>query len=151
MDRIDFEYAIDILIIFLLCILKFVKGMFRMECDQRVIIKFLLNRETNTRDIADRLQVQFDEHVYKLQIVQFWITETWIDRQNLHDEIRTGRFPLDDLDAKILTILNKSPFESTRSIAKTLCVAHSIVLLHLHIYMTLLASDRSICIWFRIC
>jgi hypothetical protein len=39
---------------------------------------------------------------------------------------------LDDLDAKILAILDKSPFESARSIAETLGIAHSTVLLHLH-------------------
>jgi hypothetical protein len=33
-------------------------------------------------------------------------------RQDLHDKIRTGRPPLHDLDAKILAILDKYPFES---------------------------------------
>jgi hypothetical protein len=65
-------------------------------------------------------------------MVQFWITEVRLGRQDLHDEIRTGRPPLDDLDAKILAILDKSSFESARSIAATLCVAHSTVLLYLH-------------------
>jgi hypothetical protein len=39
---------------------------------------------------------------------------------------------LDDRDAKILAILNKSLFESARSIAETLRVADSTVLLHVH-------------------
>jgi hypothetical protein len=61
-DQIDFEYAIYAIIIFSFCTLKSVKGMFRMEYDQRVIIKFLLNEETDARDIADRMQAQFGEH-----------------------------------------------------------------------------------------
>jgi hypothetical protein len=103
-----------------------------MEYDQRVIIKFLLNEKANARDIVDRLQIQFGEHVYKLQMVQFWITDVWFGRQDLHDEICTERPPLDDLDAKIMAILDKSPFKSTHSITETLHTAHSTVLLHLH-------------------
>jgi hypothetical protein len=55
-----------------------------------------------------------------------------IGRQDLHDEIRTGRTLLDDLDAKILDILNKSSFKSVHSITETLYIARSAVLLHLH-------------------
>jgi hypothetical protein len=39
---------------------------------------------------------------------------------------------LDDLDSKVLAILDKSPFESTHSIAERLFVAYSTVLQHLH-------------------
>jgi hypothetical protein len=67
-----------------------------------VIIKFLLNKGTDTRDIADRLQAQFGEHAYKFRTVRFWITEIQLGRQNLHDEIRTGTPLFDDLDAKII-------------------------------------------------
>jgi hypothetical protein len=103
-----------------------------MDYDQRMIIKFLLNERVDARNIADRLQAQFSKHAYKLRTIQFWITEVRLSRQDLHDEIRTGRLLLDDLDAKIVAILNKYPFESSRSIAETLCIAHSTVLLHLH-------------------
>jgi hypothetical protein len=108
--------------------------MFQMESDRKVIIKCLLKEKTDARDIADRLQGRFDEHTSKLRTVQFWITKGRLDRQDLHDEIHTRRPPLDDLDAKILTISDKSPFEveSGRSMAEALRVAHSIVLLHLH-------------------
>jgi hypothetical protein len=97
-----------------------------------VIIKFLLNEGADARDIADRLQTQFDEHVYKLRKIQFWITEVRLGRQDFHDEIRTGRLPLDDLDAKILVILDKSSFESANSIAETLHIVYLTVSLHLH-------------------
>jgi hypothetical protein len=66
---------------------------------------------------VDRLQAQFDKHIYKFPTIQFWIAEVWLGRQDLDDDIRIGRPPLDDLDdpddpddvdAKILTILDKS-------------------------------------------
>jgi hypothetical protein len=103
-----------------------------MEYDQRMIIKSLLNVGSNTRDITDRLHAQFGEYAYKLRTIEFWITEVWLGRQHLHNENRTRRPPLDDFDAKILVILDKYPFESTSSIAGTLCVVYSTVLLHLH-------------------
>jgi hypothetical protein len=55
-----------------------------------VSIKFLLNERADTRNIANGLQVQFDEHAYKLQMVQFWIAEARLGRQDLYDEICTG-------------------------------------------------------------
>jgi hypothetical protein len=103
-----------------------------MEYDQRVIIRFLWNKRTDAHEITHRLQTQFDEHVYTLRTVRFWIIDARLSRQDLHDEIRTGRLPLDDLDAKILARLDKSPFESARSITNTLGIGHSKVLLYLH-------------------
>jgi hypothetical protein len=106
--------------------------MFRIEYDHRVIIKFLWNDRADARDIADRLQAQFGEHAYKLWTIQFCITEVRLRRQDLQSETRTGNLPLDDLDGKMLAILDKSLFEPTHSIIATLYVAHSKVLLHLH-------------------
>jgi hypothetical protein len=120
------------MIIFLFYTLKYVQGTVRMERIQRVIIKFLLNKQADARVIAGRLQAQFGEHAYKPRMVQFWITEVWLGRQDLHDEIRIGRLPLHDLDIKIVAIWDKYLFEWARLIAETLRIAHSIVLLHLH-------------------
>jgi hypothetical protein len=46
--------------------------------------------------------------------------------------MRSGRHPLDDLDSKLLAILEKSPFESSDSISERLIIAQSTVLRHLH-------------------
>jgi hypothetical protein len=104
-----------------------------MEYDQRLIIRFLWNDEIDANKITARAQEQFGEHVYKFRTVRFWITEARFGRQDLHDEIRTGRSPLDDLNAKFLAISDKSLFESACSIAERLCVGHATVLKHLHV------------------
>jgi hypothetical protein len=70
--------------------LKSVNGLFGMEYDQRVIIKFLWNDGADPRQIADRFQAQFVKHFYKLRTVQFWIAEIRHGHQDLHDEIRSG-------------------------------------------------------------
>jgi hypothetical protein len=99
-----------------------------MEYDQRVIIQFLWNKGIAANQITARLQAQFDEHVYKLRTVRFSIAEVRFGCQDLDDEIRTGRPPLEDLDAEILAILDKSPFESACSIAERLRASYIIVL-----------------------
>jgi transposase len=112
--------------------LKSVNGPFGIEYDQKVIIKILWNDGADARQIADRLQAHFAQHSYQLRTIRFWIAEIRRGHQGLHDEIRSGRPPRDDLDRKILPILEKLPFESSHSIAERLLGAHSTVLRHLH-------------------
>jgi hypothetical protein len=103
-----------------------------MEYGQRVIMRFLRNEEVDAHEIMQRLQAQFGDSFYALRTVQHWIGEIRRGCKDLHDEIRIGRPALDHLDTKILAILNKSAFESARSIAETLLVTQTIVLRHLH-------------------
>jgi hypothetical protein len=103
-----------------------------MEDDQTVIIKFLWNERADARQIVTILQAELGENSYQLRTVQFWIGEIRRCCQDLHDEMRSRRPPLDDLDSKILVILEKSPFGSSRSMAQRLAVVQSIVLWHLH-------------------
>jgi hypothetical protein len=99
-----------------------------MDHDQRVIIKSLWNERTDARQIAARLQAQFVEHPYQLRAAEFWITEIPRGRQDLRDEICNGRPPLDDLNRKILAILDKSLFKSAHSMAERLLVTYPTVL-----------------------
>jgi hypothetical protein len=50
----------------------------------------------------------------------------------MHDEIRSGRSLLNNLDSKIMAILDKLLFESSHSIAERFTVVQSTVLQHLH-------------------
>jgi hypothetical protein len=131
-NRIDFNSAVDFIIIFPSCTFEYINEAFRMESDQRVIIRFLHNEGADAHDIRQKLQAQFAQDACALRTVWFWIDEVLCDRQDLHDENCIGRSSLDDFDAKILDILDKSPFESARSISDTICVGLAIVLRWLH-------------------
>jgi hypothetical protein len=147
-DQISFEYAIDGVIIFTFCTLKPVEGTFRMEYDQRVIIRFLWNDGVDAHEIIHRRQAQFAEHTCQIRTVQFWITEIRIGRQDLHDEIRTGRPPLDCLDIKMwLYWTNLHLNQLIRYLRDCLLLFQQCC----GIYMTLLASNCFIYIGYRIC
>jgi hypothetical protein len=103
-----------------------------MEYGQRVIIKFLFNKRVDARQIAEKLRVQFHEDAYAPRRIQFWITELRRDREDLHDEPRTGRPSAENLPTKIQELLDENPFDSARSMGEILQVSHSTVLKHLH-------------------
>jgi hypothetical protein len=110
-----------------------VKRPYLIEYDQRVIIRFLSNDGIAADEITTRLQAQFSEQTYKLRTIRFWTGEVRFGRHDLHNAIRTGRRLLEDVDAKILAIVNKSPFDSELSMAARLRVSHATVLNYSHL------------------
>jgi hypothetical protein len=102
-----------------------------MKYEQRVIIRFLTNEGIEADQIHVRLCAQFGEQTYALRTIRTWILEIRRGRQDMHDEPRSGRPVLDHIDTKIVSMLEKAPFESARSIAQVLNVDHATVLHHL--------------------
>jgi hypothetical protein len=80
--------------------------------------------QTDYRQSLSNIQISFEQSDSRLQ--------RYGARQDLRDEIRSGRPPLDDLNSKFLAIVEKSPFESSDSITEGLLVRQSTVLLYLH-------------------
>jgi hypothetical protein len=112
--------------------LKCVKGTFRMEYNQEMIIRFLWNGGIDVHEMISRFQAHLDQHNYELRTVWLWTAEVRFGHQDLNDEIRIGKLLLDDLDATILAIWDKSPFKSICSIAEALSIVYSAMLSHLH-------------------
>jgi hypothetical protein len=131
-NRIGFNSAINSIIIFPSCTFEYVNETFRMGYDPRVIIRFLHNEGADAHNTTQKFQTQFSQDTYTLRTVQFWIGEVRRGRQDLYNENCMERLPLDDLDRKILAILDKSLFKLIHSIAETICVGLAIVLRRLH-------------------
>jgi hypothetical protein len=78
-----------------------------MQYEQRVIIRFLADRNWDTNKIAAALKEDFVQDSDVLRTVQGWLVEIRRGRQNLHDLHRSGRPPVDHMDAQILVALEK--------------------------------------------
>jgi hypothetical protein len=99
-----------------------------MEYEQRVIIKFLTNESVDAHEIHTRLSAQFGEQTYALRAIQFWAREMQRGREDLQNDHRSKRRAFNCIDTKIISILEKAPFESARSIAQVLNMEHATML-----------------------
>jgi hypothetical protein len=108
--------------------------MFGLECHgirAKVIVKFLTNESVGAHEIHARSTAQFGEQTYG-----FARSNSGCVRYNaaekLHDEHRSGRPAPDCINTKIVSILEKAPFEFAPSIAQALNVDHAAMLHCLH-------------------
>jgi hypothetical protein len=86
----------------------------QVELEQRTIIKFLAKENLNAYEILAQLQVHLEDKAYALRPVRLWMGEVRRGGGDLHREIRSRKPHLDHIDAQILHIPRKSPFESAR-------------------------------------
>jgi DNA-binding transcriptional ArsR family regulator len=105
-----------------------------MEYDQRVIIRLLCKERVPPEDIHARLEAQFGDATskeYSEWRVRRWCHYVRQAREDLHDEVRSGRPLIDFFDTKILALLDEQFCYSAYSIAEALGVSHSTILSHL--------------------
>jgi Mn-dependent DtxR family transcriptional regulator len=102
-----------------------------MESDQRVIIRFLCKERVSPEDILTRLEAQFGDPTSCPRSARGWCQYARQGREDLHDEVRSGRPPIDFLEIRILALLDEQHFQSAYSIAEALGVSYSTVLSHL--------------------
>jgi hypothetical protein len=101
-----------------------------MELEQRIIIHFLHREHVEPRDIHARLSTQFGDATYSLRSVQRWCQYIRQGLELLDDELLSGRPPIDFLDIRILSSLEKQPLHSAWSLAEIHDVSHSTILNH---------------------
>jgi hypothetical protein len=102
-----------------------------MRPEQRVIIRFLLKEKVHPTQIHKRLATQYGLETHSLGSVQYWCQLFDCGRQNLHDGPRSGRPPIDHLDAKIISCLERE-----------LLFSLVIVLNHLHSFAQFAGSQK---------
>ena len=99
---------------------------------QRVIIRFLHRERVQPGEIHRRLATQPCEDLYSKRSIEWWCAQFVCGREDIEDDHRSGRPPIDHLDTKILACLESEPFQSAYSLAEALGVSHATVLNRLH-------------------
>jgi hypothetical protein len=88
------------------------------EFKQRADIKFRRKEGCLTENIHDRPQAFYGYAAYAVTSTYFWIKEFKCARADIVDQSRSGRDPIDNLDADISCVMRQSPFRIFRSIAE---------------------------------
>jgi hypothetical protein len=92
-----------------------------MEYDQRVIIRFLCKERIASEDIHVHLEPQFGDATDSERSVRRWCKHARQGREDLHDEMQSGRPPMDFLDIRILALLDEQPFTQLIRLLKLGC------------------------------
>jgi hypothetical protein len=100
--------------------------------EQQVIIQFLHKEKVHPAEIHRRLARHDGLGTYSLRSVQHWCQLFDCGCQNLHNDPRSGRPPIDHLDAKIIPCLEREPFSSAYSLVEALNMSPATVLSRLH-------------------
>jgi hypothetical protein len=103
-----------------------------MSYEQRIIIQLLHKEKVHPIQIHRRLAAQHGFETCSLRNVQHWCQLFDCGRQSLHNDRRSGRPPIDHLDAKIIACLEREPFSSVYSLVEVLELSPATVLSRFH-------------------
>jgi hypothetical protein len=95
-----------------------------------VIILFLGKERILPEDIYTCLEALFGDAIDSKRSIRPWCQYVRRGREDLHDEVRSGRPSIDFLDIRILALLDEQPFHSIYSVAKALGLSDSTILSH---------------------
>jgi hypothetical protein len=94
-----------------------------MEFDQRVIIRLFCQECAFAEGIHLRLDTYFGQDACSPGSVRRWRHYVRQGSENLWDKARPGEPPIDFLDVRVLSLLDKQPSRSAYSIADALGVS----------------------------
>jgi hypothetical protein len=99
-----------------------------MESEQRVVIGFLLKENANADDIHKRLQAQSTDDPGRIRSVRRWYQSIRHGREDVHDDPRSGCEPIDFIDPRISSVLERELFRSAHSLGEIVIVSYSTVI-----------------------
>jgi hypothetical protein len=82
--------------------------------------------------IHRNLAAQPCKDLYSKRSIEWWYAQFVCGREDMEDDYRSGRPPIDHLDTKILACLESEPSQSAYSLAEVLGVSQATVLNRLH-------------------
>jgi hypothetical protein len=97
-----------------------------MDLEHHHIINFLRIKCLKLGEIGQELSRAYGPIADTPTSIQYWLHYIRLGRTDLRKQYAGDRPPLDDIDAKILSLFRKYPFSSVRTIAKSLKIPLSI-------------------------
>jgi hypothetical protein len=101
-----------------------------MEIKKSYVARYFHRKGLKLPAIVAELVPVYHEDAFDENRMKYWLHEIKLDRSDLSDRPNSGRPPLEDIDARILQILEAEPWSSFRMIAEFLKIPVSMVHLH---------------------
>jgi hypothetical protein len=111
-----------------------------MEIEQMYVVTYLHRKGMKLPAIVTELAAVDYEDVFDENRAKYWLHEMKLHHSNLSDRQSSGRPPIEDIDARILQVLEAEPWSSVRMIAEFLKIPASTV--HLHLTTSLNMKNR---------
>jgi hypothetical protein len=102
------------------------------EIEQRYVVSYPHRKGMKLPAIVAELAAVYHEDAFEESRVKYWPHEITLHRSDLSDQPSSGRPPLEDINARILQVLEAEPWSSVRTIAEFL----KIPLLTVHLHLT---------------
>jgi hypothetical protein len=111
----------------------------QMEIEQRHVVSYRHRKGRKLPGIVAELAAVYYENAFDENRVKYWLHEIKLHWSDLSDRPNSGRPPLEDIDARILQVLEAEPRSSVRTIAEFIKIPASTV----HLYLTTFLNMKS--------
>jgi hypothetical protein len=99
----------------------------QMEIKQRCVVSYLHCKGMTLPAIVAELTAVYHEDAFDENRVKYGLHEIKLHCSDLSDRASSGQLPLEDIDARILQVLEAEPWSSVRVIAEFLKIPASMV------------------------
>jgi hypothetical protein len=108
-----------------------------MEIGQRYVVNYLHCKGMKLPAIVAELVSVYHEDAFDENRANYWLHEIKLHRSDLSDRPSSGRRFLEDINARILQVLEAEPCSLMRTIAEFLKILASTVHLHLTTFLNM--------------
>jgi hypothetical protein len=98
-----------------------------MEIEQRYVVSYLHRKGMKLLAIVAELAAVYHEDAFDENRVKYWLHAIKLYCSDLSDRPNSGRSPLEDIDTRIVQVLEAEPWFSVQTIAEFLKISASTV------------------------
>lgn len=103
-----------------------------MEVEQRSVIFYYRRKGKSLNQIKTKLDNVYGDKSLNINTIKYWIRQFKLGRYDPIDQCNGGKPPLDFIDAKIMSALDKEPFHSTYTLSETVDIPRTTIIDHLN-------------------